>query len=204
MALDDRAGRIGPRLGRRRVVSPEANDRIGRRLGWLLPTTISGKVECLVRSPTETRARGETPNPSPRTEPRTVGSWPARGTERKVQGLSLIKSRPLGCSTVVAPERRPAGTRARVNAGNGSSRRRRRGDGMTTPRVLSTAAPNLRSTAWRHKKVASLPGAKGFGAAGPASHLLLGRYSCGLGSPAQQNEVLLWQTLQAEPGKKQT
>ena len=38
-------------------------------------------------------------------------------------------------------------------------------------RVLSTAAPNLRSTAWRHKKVASLPGAIGFGAAGPASNL---------------------------------
>ena len=30
---------------------------------------------------------------------------------------------------------------------------------------------NLQSTAWRHKKVAPLPGAIGFGAAGSASHL---------------------------------
>ena len=143
------------------------------------------KDEDLVRSLTETRARGETPNPSPRTDPRTLGSWSVRGTERKVQGLSLIKSQPLGRPTVAAPEGRPAGTRTRVNAGNGSGRRRRRGDGMTTPRVLSTAAPNLRSTAWRHKKVTSWPDAIGFGAAGPASHLLLGRNSCDLGSPAQ-------------------
>jgi hypothetical protein len=38
---------------------------------------------------------------------------------------------------------------------------------MTTPRVLSTAAPNLRSTAWRHDKVTSLPDAIGSAPPGP-------------------------------------
>ena len=62
-------------------------------------------VEGLVRSLIETRARGVTPNPSPRTEP-TSSCWLGAGRrERKVQGLSLIKSRPLGCSAVAAPER---------------------------------------------------------------------------------------------------
>ena len=96
-----------------------------------------------------------------------------------------LKPRPLGCSTVPAPERDQRCSDSSGTRGTGGRRRRRCGDGMTTPRVLSTAAPNLRSTAWRHKKVTSLPGAIGFGAAGPASHLLLGRYSCGLWSPAQ-------------------
>ena len=49
-------------------------------------------------------AGGDTePKTSNRANGKDVGS--ARGAERKVQGLSLIKSRLLGCSTVAAPER---------------------------------------------------------------------------------------------------
>ena len=80
----------------------------------------------------------------------------------------------------------PSSSTACERGDQGSQSLFRRGRaGMTTPRVLSKAAPNLRSTAWRHQKVASSPGAIGFGAAGPASHLFLGRNFCDLGSPAQ-------------------
>ena len=184
MALDDRADRMvvgsvveGSSLRSQRPHRPKA--RMTR------PTTSSGrtKTSFVLSQRRERAGRHQTQVLEPSQELLVHGS--ARGTERKVQGLSLIKSQPLGRPTVAAPERRPAGARTRVNAGNGSGRRRRRGDGMTTPRVLSTAAPNLRSTAWRHEKVTSWPGAIGFGAAGPASHLLLGRNSCDLGSPAQ-------------------
>ena len=72
-----------------------ANDRIGRRLGGFRPTTSSGRTKTsFVLS--QRRERAGIPNPSPRTDPRTVGSWSARGAERKVQGPSPIKSRPLG------------------------------------------------------------------------------------------------------------
>jgi hypothetical protein len=68
--------------------------------------TSTVKVEGLhVKSSIETRTRGgdTEPKTSNRANGKDVGS--ARGAERKVQGLSLIKSRPLGCSTVAAPER---------------------------------------------------------------------------------------------------
>ena len=59
------------------------------------PTTSSGRTKTsFVLS--QRRERAGIPNPSPRTDPRTVGSWSARGAERKVQGPSPIKSRPLG------------------------------------------------------------------------------------------------------------
>ena len=148
------------------------------------PTTSSGRTKTSFVLP---RRRERAEDAKPKSSNRPKNCWFMVGAGRREEG-SRAESDKVQTSrypTVAAPERRPAGTRSRVNAGNGSSRRRRRGDGMTTPRVLSTAAPNLRSTAWRHKKVTSLPDAIGFGAAGPASHLLLGRNSRDLGSPAQ-------------------
>jgi len=75
-----------------------------------------------------------------------------------------FKPRPLGCSTVPAPERDQRCSDTSGTRGTGGRRRRRCGDGMTTPRVLSTAAPNLRRPsvdgmasresgviAWRHR-----------------------------------------------------
>ena len=73
----------------------EANDRIGRRLGGPdRPRVVEGRRPRSFSHGDESARR--MPNPSPRTDPRTFGSWLARGAERKVQGLSPIKSRPLG------------------------------------------------------------------------------------------------------------
>ena len=82
-------------------------------------------------------------------------------TERKVQGLSLVKSRPLGCSAVAAPESDHRSSSDTSETREREWRKERRGDGMTTPpsAVDGCAEPSVDSMApqesgviaWRHR-----------------------------------------------------
>ena len=59
------------------------------------PTTSSGRTKTSFVLPRR-RERAEDAKPKSSNRPKNFGSWSARGAERKVQGLSPIKSRPLG------------------------------------------------------------------------------------------------------------
>ena len=122
---------------------------------------VSEKDEDLVRSLTETRARGETPNPSPRTDPRTA-RFMAGAVHRK-EG-SRAESDKVPTSRLLDGGRtreRPAGAQARVNAGNGSGRMEEtRGwdddtssvvDGCAKPSVDGMAPRESDAIARRHR-----------------------------------------------------
>ena len=124
------------------------------------PTTSSGRTKT---SFVLSRRRERAEDTKPKSSNRPKNCWFMVGAGRREEG-SRAESDKVQTSrypTVAAPERRPAGTRSRVNAGNGSGRKEEtRGwdddtssvvDGCADPPADGMAPRKSDVIAWRHR-----------------------------------------------------